>query len=200
MRMKGDIIRYTPNNPDAMCMLVIDHLALLDPEAGLSTKANMDQMSRNAIKLRNICQTTLVFIQQFSTDLLHHKRDQVGKLQEAKKASAIIPNRLDFGDSKSVYRDASVVIGLVKPYAFDINSFLGLNTQPPVRGGLGSYATVMCLMKNRDGSDMKTIPVFVNPIAGAVDDIPVDDNNALAAYYSKAQMLEQITFTYTPKD
>lgn len=197
---KGEILKYVPNNANAMCVLIIDHLALLEPEPGLTIKATMDKMSRNAIKLRNICQTTLVFIQQFSTDLLHHKRDQINKLQSSKKASAIIPNRLDFGDTKSIYRDASVVIGLVKPYAFDIDSFLGVNTTPVSSGGLGSYLTVMYLMKNRDGSDMKTIPVFVNPVAGSVDDIPIENDNALASYYARARMVDQIVHTYTPKD
>ncbi len=198
---KGEIIKYTPNDPNAMCVLVIDHLALLEEEFGLTTKQNIDKMSRLAIKLRNICSTTIVFIQQFSTDLLQHKREQISKLSSNKRAFAILPNRLDFGETKIPYRDADVVFGLVKPFLFDIENFNGLQTTAVAHGGLGGYVIVLCLLKNRNGGDTKMIPLFIDPIAGSIEAIPSPENeDSLIPYYTKAKLLEQTMYKYSPKD
>lgn len=197
---KGRVMRYIPNDPKAITLLVIDHLGLLSEEMGLNTKGVIDKMSRYGIVLRNLFQTTCVFIQQFSTDLLQTKRQQLLQLSGGKKASAIIPTRLDFGDSKATYRDAEVVIGLVKPYLFDIEDFWGINTGKTSSGGLGDYMIAGCLMKNRYGAANKITPLFLNPIAGVAYDLPDSlDEDVLIPWYSKAKELDKVVQQYNPK-
>ena len=82
------------------------------------------------------------------------------QLTGAKKAAAIIPTRLDFGDSKATFRDAEVVIGLVKPYLFDIEDFWGINTSKVSSGGMGDYMIAQCLMKNRYGAANTAIKMY----------------------------------------
>jgi hypothetical protein len=198
---RGHIIKYIPHDPRAYTMLVIDHLGLLSPEMGLNTKSVIDKMSRYGIILRNLFQTTCVFIQQFSTDLLQSKRQTMGALIGSKKASAIIPTRLDFGDSKATFRDAEIVIGLVKPYLFDIEDFWGINTSKVSAGGMGDYMIAGCLMKNRYGAANKIVPLFLNPIAGISRDLPDSlDEDVMIPFYNEAKMLDNIVQQYSPKD
>lgn len=198
--VKGDVIDYIPNDPNAYTLLAIDHLGLLDPENGLDLKGTMDRMSKYGIRLKNIFKTTCVFIQQFSTDLLQSKRQHMMSMPANKRASAIIPTRLDFGDSKTLFRDAEIVIGLVKPYLFDIEEFWGISTSKVSSGGLGEYMIAQCLMKNRYGTSNKIMPLFINPIAGTSYDLPNSlDQSVMAPWYNKAKELDDIAQFYTPK-
>lgn len=198
---KGHIVKYVPHDPRAYTLLVIDHLGLLSPEMSLNTKNVIDKMSRYGIILRNLFQTTCVFIQQFSTDLLQTKRQQLVQLTGAKKAAAIIPTRLDFGDSKATFRDAEVVIGLVKPYLFDIEDFWGINTSKVSSGGMGDYMVAQCLMKNRYGAANKIMPLFLNPITGISNDLPDSlDQDTMIPWYDEAKKLDSIVQQYIPKN
>ena len=198
---KGHIVKYVPHDPRAYTLLVVDHLGLLSPEMGLNTKSVIDKMSRYGIILRNLFQTTCVFIQQFSTDLLQTKRQQLVQLTGAKKAAAIIPTRLDFGDSKATFRDAEVVIGLVKPYLFDIEDFWGINTSKVSSGGMGDYMIAQCLMKNRYGAANKVMPLFLNPIAGISNDLPDSlDQDTMIPWYDEAKKLDSVVQQYIPKN
>lgn len=198
---KGHIVKYVPHDPRAYTLLVVDHLGLLSPEMGLNTKSVIDKMSRYGIILRNLFQTTCVFIQQFSTDLLQTKRQQLVQLTGAKKAAAIIPTRLDFGDSKATFRDAEVVIGLVKPYLFDIEDFWGINTSKVSSGGMGDYMIAQCLMKNRYGAANKVMPLFLNPIAGISNDLPDSlDQDTMIPWYDEVKKLDSVVQQYIPKN
>jgi hypothetical protein len=98
---KGYVTGYIEDDPSAITILIIDHLALTGTEMGLETKGIMDKMSKYAIVLRNLFHCTIVFYQQFSTDMMSSYRGLLGKKTEA----TIAPQRLDFGDSKTTYRD-----------------------------------------------------------------------------------------------
>jgi hypothetical protein len=192
--IKGDIIKFIPRNPEEQYLLVTDHIGLLGEEG--STKNTMDAYSRKCIILRNIVQMTIVNIQQFNPDLLSAKRQQLLLLPPEKKQLAIIPTRLDFGDSKAVYRDADVVMGLIKPHLFDLPSFFGINTEKVGHGGFGDYMIAQCLLKNRYGPFNKICPLFVNPISGVFEDIPSTMDTSLhEPYLLKAKEVDKISNT-----
>lgn len=46
---------YTPDNPDKVVLVVIDHLALSQPQTGNSLKNEMDAISKVAVQFRNRC-------------------------------------------------------------------------------------------------------------------------------------------------
>lgn len=195
---KGYVKDYIPNNPDEFVMLFVDHIGLTNSEMGLNLKETMDRLSRYAIILRNKFNTTIVFLQQFSTDLLAAKRERVMKGTGGNKNAGIAPNRLDFGDSKTTYRDADVVIGLVKPSEFEVSEYQGFNLESPQNGGLGGFFLIMYLMKNRSGSADKKFPLFFNPIAGVCYDMP-NELSAMEAWYDKAKQLDELCLQYSPK-
>ena len=99
-KKKGMIRGFKANDPSALTLIIVDHLALINVEGGaISTKQIMDRWSMYSVQLRNIFSTTLIQIQQFSTSMMSAYREQ------KKSESAIAPQRLDFGDSSYTYRD-----------------------------------------------------------------------------------------------
>lgn len=196
---KGFIKGYTPNNPEDICLLVVDHLALVGTEMGLDLKRSIDKLSRYFVILRNMFSTTVIAIQQFSTDLLQAKRDKALSATGAKQSSMITPNRLDFGDSKTTYRDADVVIGLVKPADFELADFQGYNLAEPKYGGLGGYFLVMYLMKHRQGRADKKFAIFINYVAGICYDLP-QEIDQMDQWYEKAEKLDQLCLLYSPNN
>lgn len=100
-KKKGMIRAYKANDPRALTVAVVDHMALINVEAGaINTKAIMDRWSMYSVQLRNIFGTTLINIQQFSTNMMGAYREQ-----HKKSEASISPQRLDFGDSSYTYRD-----------------------------------------------------------------------------------------------
>ncbi len=99
-KSKGMIRGYKAYDPKSMTLVLVDHLALINAESGCATtKQIMDRWSMYCVQLRNIFQTTIINIQQFSTSMMSAYRDQ------KKSEVAISPQRLDFGDSSYTFRD-----------------------------------------------------------------------------------------------
>ena len=195
---KGFVKHYTPDDPDYMTLLVVDHLGLIGTEMGLDLKGAMDKLSRYFIILRNQFNTTIVAIQQFSTDLLSAKRDRAVAASGSSKAAMISPTRLDFGDTKTTYRDADVVVGLVKPASFEMSDFQGYDTNTSEFGGLGDYFLAMYLMKHRQGPSDKKYAIFINYVAGICYDLP-QSLEQIQPWYDKAAQLDQLCLSFSPK-
>lgn len=188
----GMVTKYTPHDPSMMTVLFIDHLALAHEEKGLvGTKAVIDRISQNAVFLKNMFGTTIVFLQQFSTDLMSaHRANKKGD-------SVYAPQRLDFGDSKYTYRDADVVLGLVSPVMFDLTTYKKYDIEQ-----LREYFLACHLMKNRYGPASIMYPLFMNRNSGLFEELPKDPTNLLAMepYYEKAKKLEATCLLYSPKN
>lgn len=169
------MLYYTPNDTNAITVVVIDHIGLLANEKNTITlKDIIDKMSKYFIVLKNIFNTTVIAVQQFSTDLLQARRQQVLQMTPNKRVLAITPTRLDFGDSKATYRDAEVVIGLTKPSQFDIDVVMGMNCSPD---GLGSNLTLSYIMKNRYGQSGKILSLFMYATVNTIYEIDKDHSD-----------------------
>lgn len=171
---KKRIVSYTAHNPDEPWVILVDHIALAEEENGMTLKQTIDRLSTYGVFFRNICNATIVFIQQFNSEL--------GSIERQKfKKSAIAPQKSDFGDSKYTFRDADVVLGLLKPIQFDLTEFMGMDIMR-----MGDYAIWMFLMKNRYGPTNKAFGLVPDPVIGKFHEIPKnallqDDSYALAA-------------------
>lgn len=186
-KRKGIITRYDPGSDVPDVYLVVDHLKLLDHESGLDTKGTMDRMSRHFVTLKNIFGLTPIAIQQFNTDLLASRRDSISRRGVKDAGSVITPQVLDFGDSRSTYQDADVVLGLVKPMSFELPEYARFNCEPTELGGFGEYFVVGFVMKNRYGAADGKCPLFVNPVSGIFYDLPqgFDEDGPWYAYAKK---------------
>jgi len=179
----GMILRYEPKDPQALTLCIVDHVSLINVEAGATTsKQIIDRWSMYCVQLRNIFQTTIINIQQFSTDLMSAYREQ------KKNETAIAPQRLDFSESKFTFRDADTVFGLVKPIQFNLRTYHGYNMEE-----IGQYFVALHLMKNRYGPADRVMPLFVNPIAGLFWDLPTNPlDPAMKFFIDEAKRLDTL--------
>lgn len=194
--IQGEAVTWVPGPVivDADVIMIGDHIALTEDEPGKSQKITIDLMSRYCVKLRNLFKTTIVWIQQFSTDLMQQSR----QLAQRKVVTYTVPTRLDFGDSKATFRDADVVFGLVQ-IGRELSAFHGWSLDR--QGGLGLNAILNVIMKNRYGTPSRTVPLFLDGVTGMAEDLPVEDvtPETRAAYYLKARQIDQVCQTFSPQ-
>lgn len=167
----GKVVGYKskPEYENMLFILFIDHLKLTMTERGYDTKKTMDTMSGYCVKLKNRFKTTSVLLQQFNSDLQHSRRDAVLKNGGKNTEAFLIPNKLDFGDSKATYENADYVLGMVQPFAYQLLSFYGYDSS---NNGFGNFFIMMFLMKNREsGQAGMMFPLFFNPVTSQVFDL-----------------------------
>lgn len=190
-KVKGFITGYTPHDPNLITALYCDHLALAHEEKGLSgIKSVIDKISQYSVFLKNTFQTVIVFLQQFTTDLVStHRANKKGD-------SIYAPQRLDFGDSKYTYRDADVVLGLVSPVMFDVETYRKYDIKR-----LMEYFLACHIMKNRYGPASRMMPLFMNRISGVFEELPQDPLNefAMEPFYNRVNDLENSNQLFSPK-
>lgn len=68
-KLQEKVVGYTPYNPDAYNLVVLDHLFLIHKERGFQTKEVLDKYSEYCVYLRNIFGYTFFNIQQFNQGL-----------------------------------------------------------------------------------------------------------------------------------
>jgi hypothetical protein len=188
-KRKGPITSYTPNDERAVTLLIVDHIALTHSEKAMDTKGTIDLLSKYLVILRNLFGLTCCVIQQFNTELMSYHRMN-------KKGDGIIaPQRLDFGDSKYTYRDADVVLGFLKPAIYDVPKYMKYDITK-----LGRYFIAAHLMKNRYGSSNHVLPLFLNPVSGIPEDLPLmpEFDLEMDPYYKKAEKLESLCQSFSP--
>lgn len=193
--VKGRLVAFHayPEWEEAFVIGVIDHVALGMAERGQDLKRMIDSISRKVVISRNMLAMSWIVVQQFNTEMNSTHRNMTSK----KSVEALIaPNRLDFGDSKYTFRDADWVFGLVSPRQFALKTFMGYNVEL-----MQSFLTVAYLMKNRYGPDLKVLPLFVNPLARSIRDMPPAVHEpAMDAIYLEAQKLQERCLLYFPPE
>lgn len=174
---KERICDWIPHDPTEHHIIAMDHIAYADMERGFTKKQNMDTISQTCVYFRNRCNFTFAIIQQFNTELSSIERQKF-------KKGAIAPQRVDFGDSTYTYRDADVVLGLLKPALFDFNEFMGYDVTQ-----LRENLVFLYLMKNRhDGMANVVCPLFMDPVLGTFKDLPSPVNPmGLEIYYELSE-------------
>lgn len=178
---KSEIITgYTPNDPDAIFEITIDHISYADEDPGYSLKQTMDKISKACVWFRNICGFSYTIIQQFGSDMQSTDRRKLDKNQ-------IAPMRMDFADSKYTYRDADIVWGLVSPYQFGFPEYKGYDISRLKSSFIQSF-----LLKNRDSTGSVNYSLFMDPIAHTFEVLPradLDLMGALDRVYEKAEQM-----------
>lgn len=188
------ITGFTPDDPDLTVLIILDHVALVTPEAGLSPKATIDRLSSYFVFIRNKLRFSELLIQQFNTEMQTVERRKFSQ-------AAFAPQRSDFGDSKYTFRDADVVFGLIKPSFFDLQSYFGFQIEPTsgVTYGLGDSFVAAFLMKNRYGPTNKMMPLFMDGITKRFYDLPLDpsDPNEMEEFSAMNDKIKELCLLYS---
>lgn len=128
---------YTPNDPDKVILVVIDHLALSTPSQGNSLKMEMDTISKIAVKFRNRCNFSFLVIMQANREASNVERRKL-ELSE--------PQRSDVKDSSCMEADSDIMIAVFNPFREKLLSYRGYDIRV-----LRHYFRSIILLKNRYG-------------------------------------------------
>lgn len=171
----GAVPRYVPDDPNHFKLMVVDHLALVDTERGMTLKQSMDRLSELCVKrLRNLYGFTCVMVQQqaFENEGL-----------EAVKAKSVMPTLAGLGDSKYSARDSNVVLGLFNPNKFGIPNWLGYDITK-----LGNHARFVKVLAARDGEADMSFGYLFDGAVCEFEGLPrPDDADAMAKAYLEAE-------------
>lgn len=166
----GKFDSYTPDDPNHYKIMFVDHISLVEPERGMSTKQTVDKLSEYCVKrLRNRYGYTCVIVQQQAAE---------AESTEAIKAKKIMPSASTLADSKYTARDADIVLGLFDPDKFGLQNFHGYDITR-----LRSNARFLQIIENRHGNKGSICPLLFDGTVGFFDELPrVDDTSIEEAY------------------
>jgi replicative DNA helicase len=166
---------FTPNDPNLIVVVVIDHVGLITPNKnhGGSKKAAIDDLSEMLIKFRNKCGFSPVVISQFNRSI---------ESMDRKSNSHPDPQLSDFKDSGNPAQDADTVVALFNPIRHRLTEHNGYDMNV-----FGSFYRGVSVLKNRDGLDNVDIAMGFIGAVGKMKELPtVEEIN------SNPEMLKKV--------
>lgn len=155
---------YKKHNPKHYVIVLVDHLSLLETEKDADSGQSLTQWqamqkfsSKYCLHIRDKFGFIPVVVQQQAADKERVETNYKGDTIEQK----LEPSLDGLGDNKTTQRDANVVLGLFAPDRYRITEHDGYD----VSFFRDRYRS-MIILKDRDGTPNKKIPLFFN---GAVD-------------------------------
>ena len=128
---------YTPENPNLIYNVVIDHIGLIRPANGNDLKREMDLLSSYLVTLREKCGISPVVIQQANREQGNIERFKQGK-------SAFTIN--DAKDSGNTVQDCNIMIAIYNPHRDGLKTYKKYNIEQ-----LESNFRSIMVLKNRFG-------------------------------------------------
>lgn len=77
------------------------------------------------------------------------------------------PQQSDFRDSTTPFADCDIALGLMNPSKLNMERYLGYDVSK-----LSESLAILKIIKNRLSKDNIAIPLFVNPKAGNIQELP----------------------------
>lgn len=176
---------YKKHDPKHYVIILTDHISLLQPEAGLTQWQTMSKFSSDyCLHFRDKFGFIPVVVQQQASDKERIEVNYKGETVEQK----LEPSMDGLGDNKTTQRDANVVLGLFAPDRYRISEHDGYD----VSFFRDRYRS-MSILKDRDGTANKKLPLFFN---GAVDffkELPkTDDIEGMRRVYEYINELNRL--------
>lgn len=170
---------YEPNDPSEYRFIVIDHLALCDPERGMTQKEAMDKISEYCAKnLRNRYGFTVIIIQQQSAESESNDSVKLGRIR---------PSVRGLGDSRYPARDCNLMLGLFSPYKFGLESYLGYDIKK-----FKDHIRFLEVCIGRDGAQGGIIALFFDGATCSFYELPPpNDEVGLLKVYKYIEELEK---------
>lgn len=170
---------YEPNDPSEYKFIVIDHLALCDPERGMTQKEAMDKISEYCAKnLRNKYGFTVIVIQQQSAESESNDSVKLGRIR---------PSVRGLGDSRYPARDCNLMLGLFSPYKFGLESYLGYDIKK-----FKDHIRFLEVCIGRDGAQGGIIALFFDGATCSFYELPPpNDEVGLVKVYRYIEELEK---------
>lgn len=153
---------YEPNDPNEYVIILWDHAGLTELERGWNLKQCIDKLSEYFIDFRDKFHYTPVLIQQQNIDTIS---------LDAFKQKKIMPTLAGLADTKNTGKDASVMLGITNPHAFEIDEYRGYNTKR-----LGGYGRFLEIVLNREGESNGYLPLYFDGAVNFFRPLPKPNN------------------------
>lgn len=165
---EGHSLTYVHKNPDAIRLVIGDHIGLVRRSDGRTKKEEIDLTSTYFLWFRNKCRYAILVLMQVN-------RDQTS--MDRRNANLLEPTLEDIKDSGCPSEDSEIVIGIFNPFKEKLAKHRGLNIKE-----LRDRARFLCLLKNRYGDVDKVVPIAFYGKVNYVKELPEleaegDDSN-----------------------
>lgn len=128
---------YTPDNPDLIHLVIVDHGARVFAQEGHTLKQEMDLTSKYLYSLKNRCGITPVYIQQMNRSIQDINR---------RKEGLVTPMTSDLKDTNSSVEDAEVILAIFDPNKAKMSTHRGYDIKQ-----LGQKFKSIFVLKSRYG-------------------------------------------------
>lgn len=165
---EGHSETYIANNPDAIRLVVTDHIGLIRRTEGRTKKEEIDLSSSYLLWFRNKCRYAILVLMQVN-------RDQTS--MDRRNANLLEPTLEDIKDSGGPSEDSEIVIGIFNPFKEKLAKHRGYDIRK-----LRDKSRFLCLLKNRYGDVDKVVPIAFYGKVNYVKELPElvmegDDSN-----------------------
>ena len=136
-----EIYTLKPQFKNKHFIIIYDHASLTQGEGNRDVKSKIDQVSKIFVNYRNMCELSIIMLQQFNRGI---------KSMERKKYDSQEPTSDDFSSSANTFQDADVVLGIAYPITYGLDTYKGYMINP-TSGGFGNRFRGISIIKNREG-------------------------------------------------
>jgi len=165
---------YEPDDPNEYVIFFWDHASLTDQEKGMTLLQSIGRLSEFFTLIRNRYNYIPVLIQQQSTE--------TGNL-EAYKATKIRPTQAGLADNKATARDATVMLGITNPAAFELPNYYKYDI-----GKLKGHARFLEVIVNREGESNGLIGLYFDGAVNYYEELPLpNETEKLNEIYKKIE-------------
>ena len=169
---------YEPHDPNEYVIFFWDHASLTDQERGMSLLQSIGCLSEYNTLIRNRYNYIPVLVQQQSTE--------TGNL-EAYKASKIRPTQAGLADNKATARDATVMLGITNPAAFEIPDYYKYDI-----GKLKGSIRFLEVIVNREGESNGLIALYFDGAVNYYEELPLPrETDKLERFYQMVKRNEE---------
>lgn len=148
----GNILSYTPKNPNLITLIIIDHSGLINKGKYKTLKEAIDQASKHLVFFRNVFNFSPVVISQINRGSEQMERRDNG--------DNWMPMLSDIKETGGLAEDANTVIGVASPFYLQVDKCLGFD----ITKFKDRYRLVK-ICKNRDGeSNLLASFLFIGEI------------------------------------
>lgn len=175
---------YKPDDPEEYVTVIIDNFSNLTKESGMSTRENIEKLSKYLITLRDQLEFSIVAVQH---------QAQAQESLDNFKAMKLKPSPDGLADAKTTIRDANLGLGLFSPYKHGLQDYEGYDITK-----FKNRIRFLEIMEDRDnGGAGQVCPLFFDGAVSVFYELPKSDNHKeLNKIYKYMEQMD----TPLPKD
>ena len=149
---------YEPADKKEYVIVITDHVSLLNQERGMNLRETINKYSEYMMIIRNNYHYIPVCVQQQGTETSN---------LEAYKSNKIRPTMAGLSDSKYTAKDASIMLGITNPFAFEVPEYLGFDISR-----LKGHARFLEIVLNREGESNHITPLYFDGATNYFTELP----------------------------